>query len=56
MPETGDTMTRVHKFITALRRDLSTDETHVHFHQGPQGSPAACHDVRCASPRLTIDD
>jgi hypothetical protein len=27
---------------------------HVHFHTGPQGRPAACHDARCASPRLTV--
>ena len=26
----------------------------VHFHNGPQGSPAVCDDPRCASPRLEL--
>ena len=29
-------------------------EVHVHFHRGPQGHPAACHDAGCEMPRLTI--
>jgi len=28
--------------------------THVHFHQGPQGSPAPCFDTRCSAPRLDV--
>jgi hypothetical protein len=34
----------------ALREDAGTET--VHFHAGPQGQPYACHDARCASPRL----
>ncbi len=30
------------------------ERAHVHFHSGPQGRPAACHDPRCASPQLTV--
>ena len=33
----------------ARRREATP---HVHFHQGPQGSPAPCFDSRCAAPRL----
>jgi len=29
-------------------------DAHVHFHRGPQGQPAACHDVRCEMPRLKV--
>jgi hypothetical protein len=27
---------------------------HVHFHRGPQGRPAACHDSGCDMPRLDV--
>jgi hypothetical protein len=30
-------------------------ETPVHFHQGPEGSPAVCYDTRCLNPRLSVD-
>lgn len=26
----------------------------VHFHQGPQGSPAPCFDTGCSVPRLDV--
>jgi hypothetical protein len=26
----------------------------VHFHNGPQGTPAVCDNPRCASPRLEL--
>lgn len=45
--------------MTILRYRISTflhgaaKETHVHFHQGPQGYPLACHDPACRNPRLT---
>ena len=26
----------------------------VHFHNGPQGRPAACFDEHCHSPRLDV--
>jgi hypothetical protein len=29
-------------------------EAEVHFHQGPQAVPTACHDPSCASPRLDV--
>jgi hypothetical protein len=29
-------------------------QAEVHFHQGPQAAPAACHDPQCASPRLEL--
>ena len=48
-------MTRtLRAFITRITRDPQADEAHVHFHSGPQGHPAACHDPRCPAPRLTI--
>jgi hypothetical protein len=47
-------MTRtLRAFITRITRDPHADEAHVHFHSGPQGQPAACHDPRCQAPRLT---
>ena len=35
----------------AGRRPATTD---VHFHNGPQGTPAVCDNPRCASPRLEV--
>jgi hypothetical protein len=46
--------TTLRTFISLLVRDSRTDETHVHFHRGPQGQPAACHDRTCSSPRLEL--
>ena len=37
-----------------IRTFAADDETHVHFHQGPQGQPAPCFDSRCSSPRLSV--
>jgi len=34
--------------------DPDNQDSHVHFHRGPQGRPMACHDVRCHMPRLTV--
>lgn len=42
------------QFLHVLRHGPDTGEPHVHFHTGPQGAPAACHDARCASPRLSL--
>jgi hypothetical protein len=41
-----------HRIARVFRtRDASP---HVHFHQGPQGSPMPCYDTRCSSPRLDV--
>jgi hypothetical protein len=29
-------------------------EPEVHFHQGPENTPAACYDAGCAVPRLDV--
>jgi len=46
--------------LDVLRRALlgreQATETLVHFHQGPEGRPAACYDARCASPHLDVRD
>lgn len=42
------------QFLRVLRHGPETGEGHVHFHRGPQGAPAACHDARCESPRLSL--
>ena len=39
-------------FISLLAHGPQADERHVHFHRGPQGQPAACHDRHCPNPRL----
>jgi hypothetical protein len=47
-------MTRtLRTFVSRLVRDPHADEAHVHFHSGPAGHPAACHDPRCPNPRLS---
>jgi hypothetical protein len=46
--------TTLRTFISLLVRDSRDDEAHVHFHNGPQGQPAACHDRGCVSPRLSL--
>jgi hypothetical protein len=40
--------------LNVLARDPMADDAHVHFHRGPQGQPAACHDQQCPVPRLTV--
>ena len=32
----------------------ANESANVHFHQGPQGSPAACHNPRCSAPHLSV--
>jgi hypothetical protein len=39
---------------TLLVGRLQDVDAHVHFHRGPQGHPAACHEIRCEMPRLTV--
>jgi hypothetical protein len=43
--------------LRALRRALTSNtlkNQSVHFHNGPQGQPAACFDDGCRSPRLQV--
>ena len=43
--------------LRALRRALRSHvdgSTHVHFHNGPSGEPAACFDSGCTSPKLEV--
>ena len=40
--------------FSVLARDPLADDAHVHFHRGPEGQPAACHDPKCPVPRLTV--
>lgn len=40
--------------IDVLRGNELRREDPVHFHQGPEGQPAACYDERCSSPRLDV--
>jgi hypothetical protein len=46
------------QLLGALARALPrTDaEREVHLHSGPAGRPYACHDARCAAPRLDPRD
>ena len=44
---------RLRTFIHRLVQAPRPDDAQVHFHRGPQGQPAACHDPNCPSPRLT---
>ena len=46
--------TALHKLATLLNGRSDTTQSHYHFHQGPQGQPAVCHDHACAAPRLTV--
>ena len=43
--------------MRALRRALMSHDdatTHVHFHNGPSGQPAACFDSGCTRPKLEV--
>jgi len=42
------------KLAALLVGRTENEDAHVHFHRGPQGQPAACHDIRCEMPRLTL--
>jgi hypothetical protein len=46
--------TKLKSLIQRIVGSPEGEAAHVHFHQGPQGRPAACHDPRCASPHLSI--
>ena len=36
-------------------REGARHEPDVHFHRGPGGDPAVCHDPLCVTPRLSVD-
>ncbi|HEX2412536.1 MAG TPA: hypothetical protein VHJ39_15320 [Solirubrobacteraceae bacterium] len=44
---------RVVQWITDVLRDREHEVT-PHFHQGPESTPAACYDQRCALPWLDV--
>jgi hypothetical protein len=46
--------TTIKLFLTRLARGPQNQDAHVHFHQGPSGSPAACHEASCDLPRLSV--
>jgi len=47
---------RILATIATALRDERRREAEVHFHQGPSGLPAACHDARCSRPRLDVEE
>lgn len=46
-------MTRLIRWISNVIGDPDT-EPEVHFHSGPDSTPAVCYDARCAAPRLDV--
>jgi hypothetical protein len=48
-------MTRLIRWISNVIRDDYT-EPKVHFHSGPDSAPIVCYDVRCAVPKLDVDE
>ncbi len=40
--------------FASLLSHTDNPDADVHFHQGPQGHPAACHNPACIAPRLTV--
>jgi hypothetical protein len=46
-------MRRAIHWVLDVLRDPDT-EPEVHFHQGPENTPAVCYDAHCASPRLSV--
>ena len=49
-----DTALRTLTRLVPTRRERTSEAEHVHFHRGPQGRPAPCHDRHCASPQLDV--
>ena len=47
-------MTFLRTVLMMLVHGPPADEAHVHFHRGPQGLPAVCHDPACGMPRLEV--
>jgi hypothetical protein len=44
---------RVIDWLTGVLRDDHRD-LEVHFHSGPESTPAVCYDERCGMPRLDV--
>jgi hypothetical protein len=42
----------VAKALAARATITTQDHEHPHFHQGPQGNPAACYERGCPRPQL----
>jgi hypothetical protein len=42
------------QFLRKIARGPETEDAHVHFHRGPSGAPAVCHDAGCPMPRLSV--
>ena len=42
------------QFLRTLARGPKSEDAHVHFHRGPSGAPAVCHDAGCPMPRLSV--
>jgi hypothetical protein len=53
-PRKESAVTTLRTFISVLVHGQPNDEAHVHFHRGPQGSPAVCHDPGCEMARLEL--
>jgi hypothetical protein len=43
------------RLFSAVKLALREPQAEVHFHKGPDGTPAVCYDARCPSPHLTVD-
>jgi hypothetical protein len=46
------------RFLSKLTRTITaqwTPESGVHFHGGAHGRPYPCHDPRCTSPALDVE-
>jgi hypothetical protein len=42
------------QYIRGIARGPKDVDGHVHFHRGPSGAPAVCHDAGCDQPRLSV--
>ena len=47
-------ITDVAKALAARATITTQDHEQPHFHQGPQGNPAACYERGCPRPQLEI--
>lgn len=46
-------MSRLKHWIRTVVLDPDTEPA-VHFHQGPESTPAVCYDARCPLPQLEV--
>ena len=47
-------MTKLKSLYHLLAGPSRGGDAQVHFHQGPQGAPAACHNPSCSAPHLSV--